>query len=107
MVDDVRDAGSFGPNEWLVEEMYDQFQADPSSVGPSWQEFFANYRQSTAPPRSAAATTAPAPASPAAPGVEPTRPAPAPTPPTEVPSSDGDVPRALRGAAARIVTNME
>ncbi|GAA3545659.1 alpha-ketoglutarate decarboxylase [Aeromicrobium flavum] len=30
----------FGANEWLVEEMYDQFSADPSSVGPEWADFF-------------------------------------------------------------------
>ena len=32
-----------GPNEWLVEEMYDRYKADPASVGPSWQAFFADY----------------------------------------------------------------
>ena len=42
---------TFGPNEWLVEEMFERYRDDPASVGPSWQEFFANYRQSTAPPR--------------------------------------------------------
>lgn len=30
----------FGANEWLVEEMYDQFTADPSSVDASWADFF-------------------------------------------------------------------
>ena len=30
----------FGANEWLVEEMYDQFTADPSSVDETWAEFF-------------------------------------------------------------------
>ena len=30
----------FGANEWLVEEMYDQFQADPSSVDPTWVDYF-------------------------------------------------------------------
>ncbi|MCZ7629821.1 MAG: hypothetical protein M5U19_12575 [Microthrixaceae bacterium] len=32
-----------GPNAWLVEEMYEQYLADPASVGPSWQEFFEDY----------------------------------------------------------------
>ncbi|TAN22587.1 MAG: multifunctional oxoglutarate decarboxylase/oxoglutarate dehydrogenase thiamine pyrophosphate-binding subunit/dihydrolipoyllysine-residue succinyltransferase subunit [Actinomycetota bacterium] len=36
--------GAFGPNAWLVDEMYEQFQNDPSSVSPSWQEFFADYK---------------------------------------------------------------
>ena len=35
---------SFGANSWLVEEMYEQFVHDPSSVSDSWQEFFADYR---------------------------------------------------------------
>jgi 2-oxoglutarate dehydrogenase E1 component len=35
--------GSFGPNEWLVDEMYERFQKDPSSVDKSWWEFFADY----------------------------------------------------------------
>jgi 2-oxoglutarate decarboxylase len=32
----------FGPNEWLVEEMYEQFLANPSTVDPSWHDFFAD-----------------------------------------------------------------
>jgi 2-oxoglutarate decarboxylase len=34
----------FGANEWLVEEMYERFLADPKSVDAAWQEFFADYR---------------------------------------------------------------
>jgi 2-oxoglutarate dehydrogenase E1 component len=30
----------FGANEWLVEEMYDQYAKDPSSVDPVWVKFF-------------------------------------------------------------------
>src|ERR1700722_16872942 len=37
-------AGSFGPNAWLVEDMYDRFLIEPSSVGDSWREFFTGYR---------------------------------------------------------------
>ena len=36
--------GSFGPNEWLVQEMYERYQSDPSSVDKSWWEFFADYK---------------------------------------------------------------
>ncbi len=36
--------GAFGPNAWLVDEMYEQFLNDPGSVSPSWQEFFADYK---------------------------------------------------------------
>src|SRR5579862_2146537 len=96
---------SFGPNEWLVEEMYDRFRADPESVGPSWREFFANYRQASAPPRSAAAhpPDVPVPATATAP--PPTVPAPSAAPPST--DGDGDQPQPLKGAAARIVANME
>jgi 2-oxoglutarate decarboxylase len=34
----------FGTNEWLVEEMYQHYLADPSSVDQAWHEFFADYR---------------------------------------------------------------
>ncbi len=34
----------FGPNEWLVEEMYEQFLADPTAVDPAWHDFFVDYR---------------------------------------------------------------
>ena len=36
--------GAFGPNAWLVEDMYDRYLADPTSVSESWREFFADYR---------------------------------------------------------------
>ncbi|GAA3572682.1 multifunctional oxoglutarate decarboxylase/oxoglutarate dehydrogenase thiamine pyrophosphate-binding subunit/dihydrolipoyllysine-residue succinyltransferase subunit [Amycolatopsis ultiminotia] len=41
-------ASQFGPNEWLVEEMYDQFLADPSSVDAAWHDFFADYKPTQA-----------------------------------------------------------
>jgi len=31
----------FGANDWLLEEMYEQFQADPTSVEESWATYFA------------------------------------------------------------------
>jgi 2-oxoglutarate decarboxylase len=37
-------ANQFGPNEWLVEEMYQRFLEDPAAVDPAWHEFFADYR---------------------------------------------------------------
>ncbi|QGW25046.1 MULTISPECIES: multifunctional oxoglutarate decarboxylase/oxoglutarate dehydrogenase thiamine pyrophosphate-binding subunit/dihydrolipoyllysine-residue succinyltransferase subunit [unclassified Dietzia] len=30
----------FGQNQWLVDEMYERFSKDPSSVDESWHEFF-------------------------------------------------------------------
>src|SRR5438093_2660985 len=36
---------AFGPNAWLVDDMYEQYLADPSSVSESWRDFFADYRR--------------------------------------------------------------
>ncbi len=80
--------GSFGPNAWLVDDMYDRFLADPDSVSPSWREFFADYQRSTVP---AVATPSRA----AAPS------------PTPAPTTIDETATPLRGAAARIVANME
>ena len=41
-VDTVTSPGTdFGANEWLVEEMYEAYQRDPSSVDEAWHEYFA------------------------------------------------------------------
>jgi 2-oxoglutarate dehydrogenase E1 component len=39
----------FGPNEWIVEEMYQRYLANPSSVDSAWHEFFADYRPTGGP----------------------------------------------------------
>ncbi|MCO7222311.1 hypothetical protein, partial [Klenkia sp. PcliD-1-E] len=39
-------AGGFGANEWLVEEMYQQYLADPGSVDQAWHDFFDDYKPS-------------------------------------------------------------
>ncbi|MEY3008946.1 MAG: 2-oxoglutarate dehydrogenase component, partial [Actinomycetota bacterium] len=36
--------GSFGANEWLVDEMYEQYLRDPNSVTEEWKSFFAGYK---------------------------------------------------------------
>ena len=36
----------FGPNVWLVDEMYRRYQESPESVGESWREFFEDYQPS-------------------------------------------------------------
>lgn len=33
-------SADFGANEWLVEEMHDQFKRDPDSVDPTWKKYF-------------------------------------------------------------------
>jgi 2-oxoglutarate dehydrogenase E1 component len=77
--------GSFGPNAWLVDDMYDRFLADPDSVSPSWREFFADYQRSTVPTVATSVVHAP--------------------PPRAIVDIDEEA-TPLRGAAARIVTNM-
>jgi 2-oxoglutarate dehydrogenase E1 component len=87
-----------GPNAWLVDEMYEQYLADPGSVSESWKDFFQDYRPTgatTGTPVAAATTVAPAP----------------PTPPSVVgapaPAEAEVAGEPLRGVAARIVSNME
>src|SRR5689334_15033565 len=120
----------FGPNEWIVDEMYQRYLADPTSVDPAWHDFFADYKPamaagSIATPDEAIAASATASAkragtdAPAATTVAPVKPAtpaeaPAPAPaaePAAKPSPNGAVPAGatvvpLRGVAARIVQNM-
>ncbi|NJC70908.1 multifunctional oxoglutarate decarboxylase/oxoglutarate dehydrogenase thiamine pyrophosphate-binding subunit/dihydrolipoyllysine-residue succinyltransferase subunit [Planosporangium thailandense] len=69
----------FGPNEWIVEDMYQRYLSDPASVDPAWHDFFVDYRPGSdgvatsagtgANPQASAATQAPtaAPAAPAPP----------------------------------------
>src|ERR1700752_1682273 len=57
----------FGPNEWLVDEMYQRYLADPSSGAMEWWSFFADYQPppgspaQPVPAAGQAAGTAPAP----------------------------------------------
>ncbi len=95
---DLPDA--LGPNAWLVDEMHEQYLADPSSVSESWRDFFADYRRD-AEPQAAALREAVAPAAAAA-----AAPA-APTAAAEPVAPVAEVGEALRGAGARIVANME
>ena len=37
-------SSTFGPNAWLVDDMYEQYREDPNSVSESWREFFEGYR---------------------------------------------------------------
>ncbi|AKK05565.1 2-oxoglutarate dehydrogenase E1 component [Corynebacterium mustelae] len=59
-------ASTFGQNQWLVDEMFQQFQNDPESVDPSWRELFETSGVPTTPE---SAPTAP---DSAAPSVSPT-----------------------------------
>ncbi|WP_425310863.1 multifunctional oxoglutarate decarboxylase/oxoglutarate dehydrogenase thiamine pyrophosphate-binding subunit/dihydrolipoyllysine-residue succinyltransferase subunit [Ammonicoccus fulvus] len=35
-----QEQSDFGANDWLLEEMYERYQADPSSVDPQWVAYF-------------------------------------------------------------------
>ncbi|WP_218967806.1 2-oxoglutarate dehydrogenase E1 subunit family protein, partial [Klebsiella pneumoniae] len=37
------DETDFGANDWLLEEMYERYTADPASVDASWAEYFASH----------------------------------------------------------------
>ncbi|MHB1067802.1 MAG: 2-oxo acid dehydrogenase subunit E2, partial [Candidatus Nanopelagicales bacterium] len=98
---DSRLAG-FGPNEWLVDEIYQQFLADRTSVDPAWWEFFEGYAPADYSPLSA---QPPAPAPTTGPAVSPA-PGPAPASPMPEPAAASEV-RPLKGPSARVVANME
>lgn len=38
--DKSNNSPDFGANDWLIEEMRDQYQSDPNSVDPAWATFF-------------------------------------------------------------------
>ncbi len=112
---------TFGPNEWLVDEIYEQFLADKDSVDPAWWEFFEGYVPTEHSPIASRAVPAvvpppasagPTPPAPAAQAPVPT-PAPAPTPAApaapSAPVASAPVEGAviLKGTAARVVDNME
>ncbi|WP_433797812.1 multifunctional oxoglutarate decarboxylase/oxoglutarate dehydrogenase thiamine pyrophosphate-binding subunit/dihydrolipoyllysine-residue succinyltransferase subunit [Actinoplanes sp. CA-252034] len=124
----------FGPNEWIVDEMYQRYLADPTSVDPAWHDFFADYKPATsqgsiATPDEATAANATATAAkagtdaPAAATVAPAKqvtpqpaakPAAAPAPaakpaakPAAAEAPAGAKTVTLRGVAGKIVQNME
>src|SRR6476661_7113782 len=53
---------AFGPNEWLVDELYQQYLQDKNSVDQAWWEFFQDYRPGEAAINGAAAPAKAAPA---------------------------------------------
>ncbi len=108
----------YGPNAWLVDEMREQWQTDPGSVGAAWQTYFGAgpvTDEPSAPQATIAAdaapVVAPAPAPQPAQAPSPTsaRPAAKPAPAAHVPPAPvaGAHTQPLRGASARVVSNME
>ncbi|MHB1138112.1 MAG: multifunctional oxoglutarate decarboxylase/oxoglutarate dehydrogenase thiamine pyrophosphate-binding subunit/dihydrolipoyllysine-residue succinyltransferase subunit, partial [Microthrixaceae bacterium] len=98
-----------GPNAWLVEEMYEQFRTDPSSVSETWQEFFRGYRPSPAvTPATPAPVVASAAAPPAAPAPAASTPSTAPAAPAPATTAAAEAPGdPIKGVGKRIVANME
>ncbi|MDQ4134272.1 MAG: multifunctional oxoglutarate decarboxylase/oxoglutarate dehydrogenase thiamine pyrophosphate-binding subunit/dihydrolipoyllysine-residue succinyltransferase subunit [Actinomycetota bacterium] len=104
MADEAAAAAAFGPNAWLVDDMFERYSRDPSSVAESWRDFFDGYRppdprrDGASPPERAGSTE-----------TERTRPNETPVrreEPSSESGADGEaVP--LRGAAARLAVNME
>ncbi|MFJ4620478.1 multifunctional oxoglutarate decarboxylase/oxoglutarate dehydrogenase thiamine pyrophosphate-binding subunit/dihydrolipoyllysine-residue succinyltransferase subunit [Streptomyces sp. NPDC088812] len=108
-------AAAFGANEWLVDEIYQQYLQDPNSVDRAWWDFFADYKpgaaSAPAPAGTAAAgaagTTTPpaAPAAPAAPvapaQAAPAAPAPAPAAAAPKPAAAAPAPAKPAAPAAK------
>ncbi|MFF2807556.1 multifunctional oxoglutarate decarboxylase/oxoglutarate dehydrogenase thiamine pyrophosphate-binding subunit/dihydrolipoyllysine-residue succinyltransferase subunit [Streptomyces sp. NPDC058000] len=94
-------AAAFGSNEWLVDEIYQQYLQDPNSVDRAWWDFFADYKPggATAPsqPTADAAPAAPAPSAPA-PAAAPA--AQAPKPPAAAPVAPVAAPAKPAASAA-------
>ncbi len=126
----------FGANEWLVDELYEQYLKDRNAVDPAWWDFFEDYHAQriaqaaegavpgsppTPPPDTPAAATPAAPTTPLVVPADTSAPVAEALPPTaayaQVPPSmvNGAVAEGesteevhkLRGPAARVVTNME
>ncbi|MCL3998053.1 multifunctional oxoglutarate decarboxylase/oxoglutarate dehydrogenase thiamine pyrophosphate-binding subunit/dihydrolipoyllysine-residue succinyltransferase subunit [Streptomyces lavenduligriseus] len=99
-------AAAFGANEWLVDEIYQQYLQDPNSVDRAWWDFFADYKPgapATPAPAGTAATgaaeTTTAPQAPAAPAA-----APAPKPaaaPAQAPAPAAAAAPAAKAAPAK------
>ncbi|MFE0719815.1 multifunctional oxoglutarate decarboxylase/oxoglutarate dehydrogenase thiamine pyrophosphate-binding subunit/dihydrolipoyllysine-residue succinyltransferase subunit [Streptomyces rochei] len=93
-------AAAFGANEWLVDEIYQQYLQDPNSVDRAWWDFFADYKPGAAAAQSAsgAATTDSASAPQAAPA--PQAQAAAPAQPKAAPQPAAPAKPAAQPAAA-------
>ncbi|WP_420035522.1 multifunctional oxoglutarate decarboxylase/oxoglutarate dehydrogenase thiamine pyrophosphate-binding subunit/dihydrolipoyllysine-residue succinyltransferase subunit [Streptomyces sp. cg28] len=88
-------AAAFGPNEWLVDEIYQQYLQDPNSVDRAWWDFFADYKPGAA--AAGAAPTEPA----AQPAQKPPAPAAAPAPAAQAPAAKPAAAAPAQTAAAK------
>jgi 2-oxoglutarate decarboxylase len=67
-------AEQFGANEWLVDEMYERYQKDSSSVDQTWRDFFAKFGPSSQSGSAVAAPVAQRPSMPPTPKSATTQP---------------------------------
>ncbi|MCP9986477.1 multifunctional oxoglutarate decarboxylase/oxoglutarate dehydrogenase thiamine pyrophosphate-binding subunit/dihydrolipoyllysine-residue succinyltransferase subunit [Streptomyces sudanensis] len=92
-------AAAFGANEWLVDEIYQQYLQDPNSVDRAWWDFFADYK-----PGASGSADKPAGQAPAAAGAAEavTHPAPAPeAPAAQAPAAQAPAAPAAQPAPAQ------
>ena len=47
----------FGANDWLIEEMRERYQNDPSSVDQAWVDFFRKHAAASSAATAGASTT--------------------------------------------------
>ncbi|MEY3858243.1 MAG: 2-oxoglutarate dehydrogenase component, partial [Actinomycetota bacterium] len=73
-------AQDFGANDWLVDEMYEHYLQDPSSVDPAWVEYFKSNKPG-APATASASSTPVSKGVPPVPKASKKAPAPQPVPP--------------------------
>ena len=98
---------SFGLNAWLVDDMYDQYRADPRAVGESWRELFSSYRPEAVDlgrPANPGPATVQIPLVPNAATVRPAEPAQVARPAGSTDPPEQATP--LRGASGRLAANM-
>ncbi|HYC58408.1 MAG TPA: multifunctional oxoglutarate decarboxylase/oxoglutarate dehydrogenase thiamine pyrophosphate-binding subunit/dihydrolipoyllysine-residue succinyltransferase subunit [Thermoanaerobaculia bacterium] len=103
---------AYGANIAFIEELYEKYRTDPQSVSASWREFFQDYdpqleEDDAEEAPSGTTGSQPVEVSPAAAPAAPRR---AESPSLQIapaPRATGGTPVALRGAASKIVANME
>ncbi len=93
-------AAAFGANEWLVDEIYQQYLQDPNSVDRAWWDFFADYKPGAAAAQPAAGAAAPESGSAPQAAPAPQAQAPAPAQPKAAPQQAAPAKPAAQPAAA-------
>ena len=62
MSETIETPKAFGPNAWLIEEMFRQYRENPAALSESWRDFFTDYRPLGMPVETALPPAAAAPA---------------------------------------------